>query len=254
VKSEEQPVSDKEGKIRIGKLLARAGLVSRRGAAEFLEAHQVCFDGKRITDLNFYVNEAGLGEHSLTVDGKIISFAAASEVLLYNKPRGLVCSHKHQKERGKELRTIFDALPRDYAAWFFAGRLDVNSEGLMVLSNDGDHIYALSHPSQRVLKKYRVQTTRPLSPAEITRCLKGVIDKGEKLKFEKIEPGKIPAEYEVWLREGKNREIRRLIERLGVFIRKLTRLELGPYQLGELPSGAYQLVSKIDPHQPNAAF
>ena len=236
-------------KIRIGKLLARAGLASRRAAAEYLQAHEVRFNGELISDLNFYVDEDDLSGHNLTVDGKKITLVAGSEVLLFNKPRGLVCSHKHQKERGKELKTIFDALPREYAAWFFAGRLDVNSEGLMVLSNDGDHIYALSHPSQRVLKKYRVQTTRPLSPAELSRCLKGVIDKGEKLKFEKMTPGKLPAEYEVWLREGKNREIRRLIERLGVYIRKLTRLELGPYQLGELAPGAYQLVSKIDPQQ-----
>ncbi|AFM12047.1 pseudouridine synthase [Turneriella parva] len=239
---------DSSGKIRIGKLLARAGLVSRRGAAEFLVAHDVRIDGNRVHDLNFYVDEQTLGTHLLSVDGKPVTLQAAAEVLLFHKPRGLVCSHKHQKERGKELRTIFDALPREYAAWFFAGRLDVNSEGLMVLSNDGDHIYALSHPSQRVLKKYRVQTTRPLSPAEMSRCLKGIIDKGEKLKFEKMTPGTVPAEYEVWLREGKNREIRRLIERLGVFIRKLVRLELGPYQLGTMAPGAYQLVAKIDPH------
>lgn len=234
--------------IRIGKLLARAGLVSRRGAAEFLAQHVVLVDGNRIHDLNFYLDDTRLADHELRVDGKVISMGVADEVLLFHKPRGLVCSHKHQKERGNELRTIFDDLPPAYAAWFFAGRLDVNSEGLMVLSNDGDHIYDLSHPSKRVLKKYRVQTTRPLSAAEIARCLKGVIDKGEKLKFEKMIPGSVPAEYEVWLREGKNREIRRLIERLGVFIRKLVRLELGPYVLGDMPPGAYQLVKKIDPH------
>lgn len=234
--------------IRIGKLLARAGLVSRRGAAEFLAEHDVKVDGNRIQDLNFYLDEGRLADHELSVDGKVIRIALSDEVLLFHKPRGLVCSHKHQKERGQELRTIFDELPPEYAAWFFAGRLDVNSEGLMVLSNDGDHIYDLSHPSKRVLKKYRVQTTRPLSAAEVSRCLKGIIDKGEKLKFEKMTPGSVPAEYEVWLREGKNREIRRLIERLGVFIRKLIRLELGPYVLGDMKPGAYHLVKKIDPH------
>ncbi len=235
------------GKIRIGKLLARAGLVSRRGAADFLEEHVVTIEGVRIVDLNYSIAADQLPAITLTVDGKKVFLRGDDEVVLFNKPRGLVCSHKHQKERGKDLRTIFDALPREFASWFFAGRLDVNSEGLMVLSNDGDHIYALSHPSQRVLKKYRVQTTRPLSPAEISRCLKGIYDKGEKLKFEKMEPGAITAQYEVWLREGKNREIRRVIEKLGVFIRKLVRLELGPYQLGDLPSGEFVRMEKRNP-------
>lgn len=238
---------ENSGKIRIGKLLARAGLVSRRGAADFLEEHIVSIDGVRVVDLNHTIPAESLPAITLAVDGKKIRMYADSEVLLFNKPRGLVCSHKHQKERGKDLRTIFDALPREYASWFFAGRLDVNSEGLMVLSNDGDHIYALSHPSQRVLKKYRVYTTRPLSPAEISRCLKGIFDKGEKLKFEKMEAGTIAAEYEVWLREGKNREIRRVIEKLGVFIRKLVRLELGPYELGDLPAGEFVRIEKRTP-------
>jgi pseudouridine synthase len=140
---------------------------------------------------------------------------------------------------------VFDLVPKEYATWFFAGRLDVSSEGLVVLSNDGDHIYALTHPAGGALKKYYVRTSRPLSEAERERTIKGIIDKGEKLRFVQIEPLALPAEYHVWLREGRNREIRRLMERVGVHVRRLVRLELGPYALGDLASGKWALHEKV---------
>lgn len=157
----------------------------------------------------------------------------------------MVSSHRSQKIRGKQLKTIFDFLPQQYKTWFFAGRLDVSSEGLMVLSNDGDHIFALSHPKNGVLKKYFVRTSRPISPAEMDRAVKGVMDKGEKLRFEKIIPLDKPAHYEMHLREGKNREIRRVLERLGVFARELRRTELGPYRLDAIRTGEYTITAKI---------
>ncbi len=180
----------------------------------------------------------------LLVDGERIFVKTDTAVLLLNKPKGVVCSHRRQAIRGKHLQTVFDLVPAEYATWFFAGRLDVSSEGLVVLSNDGDHIYSLTHPTGGALKKYYVRTSRPLSPAECERTIKGIIDKGEKLRFVKIEPHALPAEYHVWLREGRNREIRRLMERVGVHVRRLVRLELGPYELGDLPSGKWVLHEK----------
>lgn len=241
------PVGDQpepEKKIRIGKLLARAGLAPRRAAAEFLAEHDVRLDGAKVTELNTSIAGDRLAETVLEVDGRRVFFVTDSEVLLINKPRGVVCSHRRQEIRGKELKTIFDLVPKEYASWFFAGRLDVTSEGLVVLSNDGDHIYALTHPTGGALKKYYVRTTRPLSQAERERCVKGIVDKGEKLRFVRIEPHALPAEYEVWLREGKNREIRRVIERLGVQVRRLIRLELGPYKLADLSPGEWQKAKK----------
>jgi len=232
-------------KIRIGKLLARAGLVPRRGAATFLEEHRVEIDGSQITELNHAVDEASLGKIHLTVDGRAVELVAASHVILLHKPKGVVCSHKNQRVGGKMLKTIFDLLPPQYRTWFFAGRLDVSSSGLMVLSNDGDHIFQLSHPKHGVLKKYFVRTSRPLSDAEISRAVKGVMDKGERLRFEKVIPEGKPAHYEIHLKEGKNREIRRLLERLGVFARELKRTELGPYLLGDIPVGEFR---QAEPH------
>ena len=231
--------TDGEKKIRIGKLLARAGIAPRRATASFLEEHDVRIDGIRITELNHAVAEETLGSLKLTVDGKPVTLVTDDVVLLFHKPKGVVCSHRTQKIRGKELKTIFDFLPAEYGTWFFAGRLDVSSSGLMVLSNDGDHIFGLSHPKHGVLKKYFVRTSRPLSPADITRAEKGVMDKGEKLKFEKVIPQSKPAHYEIHLKEGKNREIRRILERLGVFARELVRTELGPYLLEGIDPGKF---------------
>jgi 23S rRNA pseudouridine2605 synthase len=232
-------------KIRIGKLLARAGLVPRRGAATFLEEHRVEIDGKQINELHYAIDEASLGDIHLTVDGRTVELAAANHIILLHKPKGVVCSHKSQRIGGKTLKTIFDLLPSQYRTWFFAGRLDVSSSGLMVLSNDGDHIFHLSHPKHGVLKKYFVRTSRPLSEAEIARAVKGVMDKAERLRFEKVISQGKPAHYEIHLKEGKNREIRRLLERLGVFARELKRTELGPYLLGDIPVGEFRQMQPI---------
>ena len=233
-----------EPTIRIGKLLARAGVAPRRATAAYLVEHEVAIDGVRIEELNYTIPESQLATIVLTVDGKQVNASTGDSVILFNKPTGVVSSHRTQKVRGKNLKTIFDLLPAVYKTWFFAGRLDVSSDGLMVLSNDGDHIFALSHPKHGVLKKYFVRTSRPLSPADIARAEKGIMDKGERLKFEKIIPLDKPAHYEMHLREGKNREIRRLLERLGVYARELTRTELGPYQLGDLKPGEFIVTPK----------
>lgn len=225
-------------------MLARAGLCPRRAAAAFLAEHDVRLNGERVTELNSYIDEDKIAETVLLVDGERIFVKTDTAVVLLNKPKGVVCSHRKQAIRGKHLQTVFDLVPKEYATWFFAGRLDVSSEGLVVLSNDGDHIYALTHPAGGALKKYYVRTSRPLSEAERERTMKGIIDKGEKLRFVQIEPLALPAEYHVWLREGRNREIRRLMERVGVHVRRLVRLELGPYTLGELSSGKWILHEK----------
>lgn len=237
-----EPESEK--RVRIGKLLARAGLAPRRATASYLEEHDVRVDGTRITELNYSFAEADIPLCKLTVDGKTVSLTASAAVLLFHKPKGVVSSHRTQKVRGKDLKTIFDFLPPQYKTWFFAGRLDVSSSGLIVLSNDGDHIFELSHPRHGILKKYFVRTSRPLSPADIARAEKGIMDKGEKLRFEKIVPLDKPAHYEMHLKEGKNREIRRVLERLGVFARELVRIELGPYLLGDLAPGKYAEVPR----------
>lgn len=196
-------------------------------------------NGTRVTELNHYVDLRQARDLVLLVDGRPVALQSDAQVVLLHKPRGVVCSHRTQSIRGRRLQTVFDLVPAEYASWFFAGRLDVSSEGLVVLSNDGDHVFMLTHPTCGTLKQYAVRTSRPLSQDECRRALRGVTDKGERLRFEKMEPQAVPAEYHVWLTEGRNREIRRLLERLGVRVRRLVRLQLGPYALGALPVGQW---------------
>jgi len=234
----------KDTTIRIGKILARAGLVPRRQTANYLETHDVRINGERITALNFSVPENALPTLSLVVDGKKIPFVQNENVLLFHKPTGVVSSHRSQKIRGKTLPTIYDLLPPKYKAWFFAGRLDISSSGLIVLSMDGNHIYNLSHPKFGVTKVYHLHTSRPLSKEEMAKAEKGVLDKGERLRFEKITGLDKPAHYEVSLKEGKNREIRRVVEKFGVYVRALKRIKLGPYSLDALAPKEYTELPK----------
>lgn len=236
-----------EKPVRIGKLLSRLGLCSRRAAADYLNEHRVEIQRTRITDLNTTFSTTELQTLDIKIDGKRMRLESTDAVILLNKPRGVVSSHKRQLIQGKKLQTIFDLLPREYGKWFFAGRLDIESEGLIVLSNDGDHIFELTHPSSRVIKKYFLKTSRPLSKEECERTERGITDKGEKLRFTKITPHKTPAEFDVWLQEGKNREIRRVLERLGVHVRQLIRLELGPYKLEHILPGEWRKVTKVNP-------
>lgn len=225
--------------------MAGLGVAPRRQTADFLAQHDVRIDGEKITELNYAVDANKIPLLNLTIDGKRIAMEFHSDkVLLFHKPTGVVSSHRTQKIRGKELKTIYDFLPVKYKTWFFAGRLDISSSGLMVLSNDGDHIFQLSHPKFGALKKYFVRTSRPLSNDEIIKIQKGVFDKGEKLRFEKCIALDKPAHYEIHLKEGKNREIRRVLEKVGVFARELRRTELGPYALETIPVGGFLLTEK----------
>lgn len=236
-----------EAKVyRIGKLLARAGLCPRRKTAEFLREHDVRIGGVRIQALNHRITEEALAKSKLTVDGREIPLSAEPSVIIFHKPTGVVCSHRRQNFRGTAIPTIFEFLPAEYQKWFFAGRLDVASSGLVVLSNDGDHIFALSHPSQGVIKTYHVHTSRPLSPAEMARLESGIWDRGELLRARKIQPLAQPAHYEIHLQEGKNRAIRRMLARCGVRVNALIRTRLGPYQLGALRPGEWKKIPKAD--------
>jgi len=218
--------------LRIGKFLAHAGLCTRREAAEFLRNNQVQLDGKTIEDLNFQVSP----DATLEVNGKKITLNEVKVVLL-NKPRGYVCTHKEQKNQ----RSIFRLLPGEMSRYFFAGRLDEDSHGLVVLSNNGDLIYRLTHPTQRTVKVYHVHASRPLSSIELEKIRRGVWSKREKLNVDSIEPMTKKAFYEICLHEGKNREIRRIFESLGMEILDLCRISIADYKLDNIEEGKFKV-------------
>jgi len=227
--------TDENELIRIGKLLSQNGYCSRRKTKEFLEDHKVILNQQRIQALNTKVHSQEVSQ--IIIDNKKIKLLN-KHIILLNKPRGYVCSHKEQKNQ----KSIFRLLPNEFKSYFFAGRLDIDSDGLVVISNNGDLIFNLSHPSQNVIKEYKVQSSRPISEIEMSKMVKGVYEKKEKLKFKKIETTNRPAHYIVYLNEGKNREIRRVFEHFKVTVVKLTRVKQGDYLLDNIKLGKYKIV------------
>lgn len=223
-------MSDKEV-YRIGRYLSHLGLCSRRTAADFLSSHQVIHNGERITRPDYKLEPDAM----VLVDGKSYRASAETEIILLNKPTGYVCSHKAQKGQ----RSIFTLLPPEYSSYYFAGRLDVDSRGLVVLSNKGDLIYKLTHPSNKTEKHYRVHLSRPLDNRELEKVTHGVYHRGDKLRASTIDPLPSKAHYLMVLTEGKNREIRRIFSTFGIDVIDLYRTSIGPYLIGDLEEGNY---------------
>jgi len=220
--------------VRLSRFLSKAGLCSRRKAKEFLEHNKVFADGIQLKEPGQSISV----HSSLIINGKSYKWRQIREVYLFNKPEGYVCSHKSHKSQP----SIFSLLPEELNKLYFAGRLDQASCGLMVLSNDGDLIFELTHPSKKTEKKYFIHASRPISEAEINKMLKGVFDKNEKLKFDRIVPLSKPAHYEITMHTGKNREIRRVLGKFNIRPLKLKRLQLGAYKLKSLPEGKYRKI------------
>lgn len=219
--------------IRIGRFLSKLGLCSRRETDVFLKEHSVVHLEKRITALNYYLPQ----DSTILVDDKTYVLQQTQEVYLLHKPLGYVCSHKNFKDQP----SIFTLLPKEISHFFFAGRLDANSTGLVVVTNDGDLVYSLTHPSKKTVKEYLVHCSRPLSEAEQKKLLAGVWDKKEKLKVDSIVRQK-PAHYLLRLHTGKNREVRRMFASLQIRVLSLQRLQMGSYSLASLPVGKWQKV------------
>lgn len=230
-KPEKKKSSDNQ-EMRIGRFLSALGLCSRRESDSFLLEHEVMYKGRRITALNFYLPTTAL----LQIDKKEYRLENNTQVYLLNKPAGYICSHKSFKDQP----SIFTLLPQEISRYFFAGRLDADSDGLVVVTNDGDLVYSLTHPSQKTRKLYLVHSSRPLSLSEQDKLLKGVFRRGEKLKADSIKKGKQPAHYFVELHSGKNREVRRLFEAVHVRVLKLTRLRMGEFSLDDIEEGKWR--------------
>jgi len=219
--------------IRLQKFLSQAGFCSRRKAEELIRAGAVEVDGET----------AGLGlsvvpgSSVVKVDGKRILASQEEHITLaLNKPRNTVCtrSDPHQDQ------TVFDLLPKQFqdSRLVCAGRLDKDTEGLLVLTTDGDLAQRLTHPSHRVVKRYEVKVHRDLQGTDIPKLLRGRTVEGQWLQFEKVVSGRGKAdEFEVHLEHGKKREIRRLLEAFGYFVKKLRRTQIGGYRMRGLARG-----------------
>lgn len=224
---------------RIAKVLARRGVASRRGAETMIAEGRVAVNGDVITSPALNVTAAD----KITVDGKPVAEPEPARLWLYHKPIGLVTTEKDEKDRP----TVFGALPKELGRVMSVGRLDLNSEGLLLLTNDGGLKRRLELPSTGWLRKYRVRVKGAPSEALLETLRKGITIEGEKflpmdVNFDRQQGAN--AWLTIGLREGKNREIRRAMEAIGVTVNRLIRVSYGPFRLGELKAGQVEEVRR----------
>jgi 23S rRNA pseudouridine2605 synthase len=217
---------------RIAKVLARAGLASRRDAEDWIVQGRVAVNGRTINSpaLDVTVDDV------IAVDGTPLPPRERTRLFLYHKPRGLMTTHADPEGRP----TVFDSLPEGLPRLISVGRLDFNTEGLLLLTNDGGLARVLELPETGWLRRYRVRAHGEVTQAQLDALSDGVEIDG--VKYRAID-AKLEREQgsNVWLvfaiREGKNREVRNVLSHLGLEVNRLIRISYGPFQLGELPEG-----------------
>ncbi|WP_226549451.1 pseudouridine synthase [Celeribacter naphthalenivorans] len=222
---------------RIAKVLSRAGISSRREAEALIEEGRVTVNGRVVASPALNV----LPKDKIFVDGKEVGEPEPPRLWLYHKPLGLVTSSKDEKGRD----TVFDQLPKELPRVMSVGRLDLNSEGLLLLTNDGELKRKLELPDTGWLRKYRVRVKGTATEAMLEPLRKGVTIDGENFQpmevaFDRQQGAN--AWLTVGLREGKNREIRRAMEHIGLTVNRLIRLSYGPFRLGTLQPGQVEEV------------
>jgi len=230
----EDIASDKE---RIAKRLARAGICSRRDAEKLIAEGKVAVNGKKLDTPAFLV---GPGDR-IVVDGQLVPEAEKARVWRYHKPAGLVTTHRDPQGR----TTVFEKLPDTMPRVISVGRLDLNSEGLLLLTNDGELARSLELPAAGWVRRYRVRVHGNIDPETLVPLEKGIVVDGVKygpIKAILDRQKGANAWLTISLKEGKNREIRRVMEHLGWPVSRLIRVAYGPFQLGSLPEGAVEEV------------
>jgi 23S rRNA pseudouridine2605 synthase len=229
---------------RIAKKIARAGLCSRRDAERWIEDGRVAVNGKVLESPACVVTDAD----EILVDGEKLPGAEKTRLFLYYKPVGLVTSARD--ERGRE--TVFDMLPEGLPRVVSVGRLDLNSEGLLLLTNDGGLARYLEMPSTGWKRKYRVRVYGMVDERRLADLKNGIMVEGIEYKsiIANVESSQGDNSWlNITLTEGKNREIRRVMEALELRVNRLIRTDFGPFSLGKIEEGAAQEVKEKVLHE-----
>ena len=226
---------------RIAKLLARAGVASRREIERMIEEGRIAIHGEAVTRPATLLTSL----HGVTVDGRPVREPAPARLFRYHKPAGLLTAERDPKGRP----TIYDRLPQGLPRVMPVGRLDLNTEGLLLLTTDGELKRELELPATGVERTYRARVFGEVSQARLEALIHGI-------EIDGIRYGAIDANLErrtgrnAWvemrLREGKNREVRRVLEHLGLKVSRLIRTAYGPFALADLPAGAVDEIRQHD--------
>ena len=227
--------------MRLNKFLSASGVCSRRKADELIENGEIIVNGKVETQLGTNIDEK---KDKVIYNGKVISLTSEFVYYKLNKPKGYICSNNDDKGR----KTIFELLPKDKRL-FSIGRLDYNTEGLILITNDGELSEAISHPRYEVNKEYIVTIEGKILESELAVLRAGVVEKGirmPKARVQRLETdGKI-TKISVIINEGQNRQVRRMFEAIGKTIVLLKRVRIGEITLGGLQRGTYKELNRVE--------
>ncbi len=226
--------------MRINKFLAEQGVASRRHADEMVAAGRICINGK-LAELGANVEEGD----EVSLDGKILSTQQTYQYYIMNKPKGVVCTVSDDRGR----KTVRDLLPAEAGRVFPVGRLDYATEGLLILTNDGDLAFRLTHPKSEIPKTYMARiegtlTEKDLNPIRSGVEIDGVLTK--KCKAHIVETNKAYTKVHITITEGKNRQIRRMFESIGRNVDFLKRVAIGQLKLTGLDRGESRPLTEME--------
>jgi 23S rRNA pseudouridine2605 synthase len=222
--------------VRLNRFLAAAGIASRRKCDELIAAGRVTINGQVCTDFSAQPSER---DH-VKLDGKLVHVERPMTIVL-NKPAGFVSTRSDPHARD----TIFDLLPPKFPRLFNIGRLDVQSEGLLLLTNDGDLGQQLTHPRFKAEKEYEVTLDRQWDRALVSKLLRGIMLDGKRAQISRLHSIG-PARVRVVLRQGLNQQIRRMFYAIGYEVKGLVRVRIGHLRLGDLPRGHWRPLTKSE--------
>jgi len=219
--------------VRLNRFLAAAGISSRRGADELIAGGRVTVNGKPCRDFHFQPAPTDY----VKVDGKLVHQRTPVYILL-NKPAGFVCTRRDPNTTD----TIYDLLPPKFSSLAYVGRLDAQSEGLLLLTNDGDFAQCLTHPRFKIEKEYEVVLDRAATSDLAQKLLRGVVLDGKHARAKRVQQIS-PTRLRMVLEQGINRQVRRMLECFGFHAKKLTRVRMGNLRLQDLPRGKWRHLS-----------
>lgn len=230
---------------RIAKLLSRAGIASRREVERMIAEGRVALDGKVLDTPAFKLGSL----RGVTVDGRPVETAQATRLFAFHKPAGLITAERDPQGRATIYTALRNALPRGAGRVMPIGRLDFNTEGLLLLTNDGELKRAMELPSSGVPRTYRARAFGDVTQSQLDDLIEGI-------EIDGIRYGRIEADLErgagknrwieMTLTEGKNREVRRVLEHLGLKVNRLLRTAYGPFELADLPRGQAAEIRQVD--------